>query len=192
MLNEVTAQFQALSLDPQFMAGVGLTLPNNMAGSLSAPLFLSPMPVLNNYCSCEGHTSDVTEENWYLEKSITNNEMASIRKLSLKHPATKKLRKQDMVKYLRGLSKPTSQAFKERNFIKTPKSKKGPKITKDFRGSKYRGVSVNGRSWQVFIVIDKIKRYGGSVNNEIGAALLYDKLAIIFHGTNVSPSILTL
>ena len=54
-----------------------------------------------------------------------------------------------------------------------------------FRGSKYRGVSLNGKNWQVFIVINKSKCYAGCVDSELKAAALYDKLAILFHGDKV-------
>jgi len=33
--------------------------------------------------------------------------------------------------------------------------------TDKFRGSKFIGVSKNGKSWQVYIVIDKAKKYIG-------------------------------
>ena len=58
--------------------------------------------------------------------------------------------------------------------------------TGEFRGSKYRGVSVNGKSWQIFIVINKVKTYAGSVATELQAAYLYDKLSIIFNGPKVN------
>jgi hypothetical protein len=57
--------------------------------------------------------------------------------------------------------------------------------TGEFRGSRYRGVSVNGKSWQIFIVIDKVKTYAGSVPTQLQAAYLYDKLSIIFNGPKV-------
>lgn len=67
-------------------------------------------------------------------------------------------------------------------FNPKPKNIKVDGKEKEFRGSKYRGVSVNGKSWQVFIVINKIKWYAGSVNSQLQASALYDKLSIIFHG----------
>ena len=69
--------------------------------------------------------------------------------------------------------------------IKNP-SNKGDK----FRGSNYRGVSANGKSWQVFIVINKWKWYAGCVEKEEKAASIYDRLAIIFHGLKVRIKIL--
>ena len=50
------------------------------------------------------------------------------------------------------------------------------------RSSKFRGVSKNGKQWQVLIMIKQKKRYIGNFNNEIEAAREYDKIAIQFHG----------
>ena len=50
------------------------------------------------------------------------------------------------------------------------------------RSSKYRGVSKNGKHWQVLIMIKKKKRYIGNFIEEEEAAREYDKIAIQFHG----------
>ena len=55
----------------------------------------------------------------------------------------------------------------------------------EFRGSRYRGVSKNGRSYQVFIMIGKRKKYVGPVDGEHNAAKLYDLLAFLHHGAKV-------
>ena len=60
------------------------------------------------------------------------------------------------------------------------KSQKG-----EYRGSRYRGVSKNGRCWQVFIMIDKKKQYVGPVYSEEEAARLYDLLTVVNHGSKV-------
>lgn len=52
----------------------------------------------------------------------------------------------------------------------------------NFRGSKFRGVSKNGSQWQVLIMVNKKKRYIGTISTEIEAARLYDKVAIQNHG----------
>ena len=52
------------------------------------------------------------------------------------------------------------------------------------RGSKYRGVSKNGRNWQVLIVVKKQKKYLGSYSNEEEAARAYDKIALQNLGFN--------
>lgn len=65
------------------------------------------------------------------------------------------------------------------------KPRKGTRFGKDSRSSKFRGVSRNGRRYQVFIMINKKKRYFGVLENEEQSAIVYDKLAIIFHGLKV-------
>ena len=50
------------------------------------------------------------------------------------------------------------------------------------RRSKYRGVSKNGNSWQVLIMVKKKKKYLGSFSNEEEAARVYDKFALQNHG----------
>ena len=55
----------------------------------------------------------------------------------------------------------------------------------EFRGSRFRGVSKNGRCWQVFIMIDKKKQYVGPVDSEGEAARLYDLLTVVNHGPKV-------
>lgn len=49
---------------------------------------------------------------------------------------------------------------------------------KKFRGSKFRGVSRNGKLWQVLIMIKNKKRYVGSYTNENEAAKAYDFTSI--------------
>ena len=50
------------------------------------------------------------------------------------------------------------------------------------RSSKFRGVSRNGKQWQVLIMIKQKKRYIGNFSDEEEAAREYDKIAIQFHG----------
>ena len=50
------------------------------------------------------------------------------------------------------------------------------------RSSKFRGVSKNGKHWQVLIMIKQKKRYIGNFIDEEEAAREYDKIAIQFHG----------
>ena len=47
-----------------------------------------------------------------------------------------------------------------------------------FRGSKYRGVTINGNQWQTIVNIDKVKIYMCTTNDVDKAAELYD-IAII-------------
>ena len=56
------------------------------------------------------------------------------------------------------------------------------------RSSKFRGVSKNGRQWQVLIMIKHKKRYIGNYSNEEEAAREYDKIAIQFHGSKAKTN----
>jgi hypothetical protein len=50
-----------------------------------------------------------------------------------------------------------------------------------YRGSKYRGVSRNGKTWQVLIMINRNKNYIGNFKSEYEAAKAYDEYAMKFH-----------
>ena len=64
---------------------------------------------------------------------------------------------------------------------------------KSYRGSRFRGVSINGDKWQVFVIIKHRKYYVGQMHDEAGAARLHDKLVILHFGlkalTNFSYSV---
>ena len=60
----------------------------------------------------------------------------------------------------------------------TPKTLKSGKQ----RGSRFRGVSRNKSKWQVMIMGNFKKMYVGAIVDEIEAARIYDKLAILSHG----------
>lgn len=53
-----------------------------------------------------------------------------------------------------------------------------------YRGSEYRGVSINGGKWQVFFIVKNKKFYAGQVASEYEAARLYDKLSILHNGSD--------
>jgi hypothetical protein len=61
-------------------------------------------------------------------------------------------------------------------------SKGKNKLSKSNRGSKYRGVSKNGKKWQVQLLGNLRKRYIGSIYSENAAARIYDQYAILTHG----------
>lgn len=50
-----------------------------------------------------------------------------------------------------------------------------------YRGSRYRGVSRNGKTWQVLIMINRNKNYIGNFKSEVEAARAYDEYAMKFH-----------
>ena len=57
------------------------------------------------------------------------------------------------------------------------KSFKGDYI-ENFRGSRYRGISKNGQAWQILVMLNRKKKYLGTLPNEEQAAKFYDKVAI--------------
>lgn len=62
-----------------------------------------------------------------------------------------------------------------------PKNKSS-KIRRSNRHSKYRGVSLNGKKWQVMIMGPMRKKYFGGIATEREAATFYDKLSILTNG----------
>lgn len=62
-----------------------------------------------------------------------------------------------------------------------PKNKSN-KIRKSNRHSRYRGVSLNGKKWQVMIMGPIKKKYFGGIATEREAAVFYDKLSILTNG----------
>ena len=58
----------------------------------------------------------------------------------------------------------------------------------NFRGSKYRGPSKNRKKWQVMKMINKETVRIGAIKTELEAARIYDFLAILTEGLNVSKT----
>ena len=56
-------------------------------------------------------------------------------------------------------------------------------ISKKKRSSRYRGVSKNGKKWQVLAMFNKSKNYIGSYNSEEYAAKIYDILSLKYRRT---------
>lgn len=67
-------------------------------------------------------------------------------------------------------------------------SKHKVQLGKSRRGSKYRGVSRNGKKWQVQLLGSLRKRYIGSIGCEEQAARIYDRYAIINQGTRAKTN----
>lgn len=135
------------------------------------------------YCLCDSpDCGEVAASSpSHTNECLTEKDLEVIRKLTKSHLGEHLKSKKLVLKEVAGYPSDSDVVFKSKS--------KGCKAladgTKVFRGSRFRGVSVNGKSWQVFIVINKIKCYAGCVNTEKQAASLYDKLAIIFHGLKV-------
>jgi hypothetical protein len=57
-----------------------------------------------------------------------------------------------------------------------------------YRGSSFRGVSVNGRKFQIFIFINKKKYYVGQALTNQEAARINDAFAIIHQGMHAETN----
>lgn len=55
-------------------------------------------------------------------------------------------------------------------------------IQKTGRGSKYRGVSKNGKKWQIQVALHTVKTQKGQIKTERLAARIFDKRIIFSHG----------
>lgn len=66
--------------------------------------------------------------------------------------------------------------------ISSKPKNKSTKIRKSNRHSKFRGVSLNGKKWQVMIMGPIKKKYFGGIATEREAAIFYDKLSILTNG----------
>ena len=88
-------------------------------------------------------------------------------------------------KIQRGLKK--YQKEPQKVIIESNRPKKNHAVSKNnFRGSKYRGPSKNRNKWQVMKMINKETIRIGAIKTEIEAARIYDFLAILTEGLNVS------
>ena len=52
----------------------------------------------------------------------------------------------------------------------------------------FRGLSKNGKSWQVLIMIEKRKTYIGTYSSEEEAARVYDKYSILINRISAKPN----
>ena len=62
---------------------------------------------------------------------------------------------------------------------------------REHRGSIFKGVSKNGKKWQVLTVIRRKKHYMGLFEEEVLAARQYDKFALLAQGLKVSLRVFT-
>jgi hypothetical protein len=134
------------------------------------------------YCVCVCNEKEVPVTNGQENsKILSEKDIKVIQKLSKKHATERTKCYKQLIKHFENFSDDLQTLFE----AKLKSCKLSPEALRNSRGSKFRGVSVNGKSWQVFIVINKVKCYAGCVNTQIEAASLYDKLAIVFHGLKV-------
>jgi hypothetical protein len=53
-----------------------------------------------------------------------------------------------------------------------------------YRGSQYKGVSINGGKFQVFFIFKNKKYYMGQLSSEVDAAKLYDVMCLLHNGVD--------
>ncbi|CAI2384150.1 unnamed protein product [Moneuplotes crassus] len=128
------------------------------------------------YCCCLDPQSaqPISEEERI--KRMTPSEIKLVRKMQREFPRILEQTHRFLAESLSHLPSDEEIAINKR--AKTRKTHIGD----DFRGSKYIGVSKNGGAWQVYIIINKSKKYVGCYKSKLQAAAIYDKLAINFHG----------
>lgn len=90
-------------------------------------------------------------------KNMNANDLLVISKLNKFHKKEKQRSMKKLKEHLETVEDINSVIIKSHEKLKR-KSDTNPL---HFRGSKYRGVSANGKTWQVFVVIHKTKRYAG-------------------------------
>ena len=98
------------------------------------------------------------EEQKQMLKNLSSNDLLVIQKIN-------KFHKRERARCIKSLQARVDEAqdideviFEAQEKLARSRINTNPEC---FRGSKYRGVSVNGKTWQVFVVIRKVKRYAG-------------------------------
>ena len=95
----------------------------------------------------------------------------------------KKTKREDIEKNESSVSNNKKKIFEIKKITDRKKEAEKEKKMKKYiyRGSKYRGVSRNGKTWQVLIMINRNKNYIGNFKSEEEAAKAYDEYAMKYH-----------
>ena len=95
----------------------------------------------------------------------------------------KKTQREDIEKNESSVSNNKKKIFEIKKITDRKKEAEKEKKMKKYiyRGSKYRGVSRNGKTWQVLIMINRNKNYIGNFKSEEEAAKAYDEYAMKYH-----------
>ena len=95
----------------------------------------------------------------------------------------KKTKREDIEKNESSVSNNKKKIFEIKKITDRKKEAEKEKKMKKYiyRGSKYRGVSRNGKTWQVLIMINRNKNYIGNFKSEEEAGKAYDEYAMKYH-----------
>lgn len=118
--------------------------------ALDLPLLKQCMNLL--YCTCEHQNSETPKYDSSPKIILSPKDVEVIEKLSESHLPERLKAKAMVLNQIKNFTEPNQTVFQAKS-----KGCKNSQDSRHFRGSKYRGVSMNGKSWQVFIVINKIK-----------------------------------
>jgi hypothetical protein len=138
--------------------------------------------------SSDHHLDDHHEQEDSESTHHSNHESKACQKMSKEEKRTKNLKSINKL-----ISSRRSDTLNELEKIGDDESvvlKSSPKPpTRNSKLSHFRGVSHNGRKWQVMIMGFAKKIYFGGINTEEEASHIYDKYAVLMHGLEVSDLI---
>ena len=139
------------------LAQMAVNVPTSL---LKNELALEVSKLLENfstiYCHCPDQETIAPKRDEDALKLLSKADVELIDKISKKHSNERTLARTEILNHLRSVMRGDQKVFKAK--IKFPKEELG---SSNFRGSQFRGVSANGKRWQVFIVISKDKCYAG-------------------------------
>ena len=143
---------------------INININNSTNTLLSTPGTLNFHHIQKNNNLCDLINAQ-TNSNYFLNKKTLREETKNNKQ---KEPNT--LNEKNKIFFIKKIADKAKEAAEE---------KKIKKYT--YRGSKYRGVSRNGKTWQVLIMINRNKNYIGNFKSEDEAAKAYDEYAMKFH-----------
>lgn len=150
------------------------------------PSMSLPTGVLHPSMDPHAYNSYENYENLANEKSTKSYSESSLKDLK---EASKLAKALPLTQKLTILKKALEEIEDDDRVLITGKPKnKSKKIQKSNRHSNFRGVSRNGKKWQVMIIGTIRKKYFGAIPNERDAAIFYDKLSILTNGLSAKTN----
>lgn len=171
----------AYSLPPNAVSAYSTSYygsPIDQAGYTSTMFQNAPMNYSKDHSGC-----DSIGQNSPTHASSSAKESFSLCTLEQAKLESKKLSNAPLHSKVALLQKVLDGIKDDQQVLITSKPKnRSQKIRKSNRHSVYRGVSLNGKKWQVMIMGSIKKKYFGGIKNERDAAIFYDKLSILTNG----------